>query len=247
MEKKELYNFDAVTDKLKGFKWIINSNNVKLVALMPYGDDGKVRLLSDGLLVKRTKLGHGFNSSRKWLKESMPGCDYYYDIKNVPETYNLRNELAGNRVVVELDENGIGLIDVVEYNPKDITENSSINEAQKIITFYEYDPAIETPHFGVICELNNTNEDLNGAPIWQVVPKILQNESNTDYAERAMKKGVRTVVQLNDNEIPSIIKELEKEGKLDNLKEFTTIPGMENDFIVESNSLAINNEINKSI
>ena len=50
MEKKELYNFDAVTDKLKGFKWIINSNNVKLVALMPYGDDGKVRLLSDGLL-----------------------------------------------------------------------------------------------------------------------------------------------------------------------------------------------------
>ena len=164
-----------------------------------------------------------------------------------PKSYNLRNELAGNRVVVELDENGIGLIDVVEYNPKDITENSSINEAQKIITFYEYDPAIETPHFGVICELNNTNEDLNGAPIWQVVPKILQNESNTDYAERAMKKGVRTVVQLNDNEIPSIIKELEKEGKLDNLKEFTTIPGMENDFIVESNSLAINNEINKSI
>lgn len=247
MEKKELYNFDAVTDNLKGFKWIINSNNVKLVALMPYGDDGKVKLLSDGLLVKRTKLGHGFNSSRKWLKESMPGCDYYYDIKDVPETADLRQELAGNRVVVELDENGIGQIDAIEYNPKNDINNSNITDAQRIITIYEYNPEYESPNFGEICELVNTSEYINDTPIWKIVPKILQNESNIDYALRARRKGVRTVIKIDDKEIPTLMEQLKDENKLENLKEFTTIPGMGDDFIVESNSLVINNEINKTI
>ncbi len=251
MKNKELYEFDAVNEKLKGIsKWIVNSKNVKLVALFPIGD-GKIRLLTDHIMVKKTNLGYGFNRSRKFLQDEMPGCDYYYEIAVKPETIDLRKSLVNNRISVNINEEGIGTIvgkidkDAFEYNKDDIAASPIKDEISKIVTFYEYNPIYESPTFGTTYELINTKDSINGSPIWKKVPKILQNQSGIDYAERALRKGVRTVILIDDNEMPRVIEMLEKEGKMDNLKEFITIPGMEEDYIVESNSLALRNEISK--
>ena len=246
MGKKVLYNLDAVNKILEK-----QSKYVKPVVVWPIGDD-KIRLLTDGIIVKRSRFNSSFERSRSFVQNLMIGCDYYYQIENVPETLYLREKLLNDRIAIDIDEKGIGTIigpvndDVLEYNPDEVVPVIN-DQAQKIVDLYEYNPMYEVPSFGTIYELINTNETINGTPIWRKEPKILQNESNIDYAIRALNKGVRTVVQLEESEIPSVVEELKKEGKLENLKEFVTIPGMKDNFIVESTPLRISKEVTKNL
>ena len=251
MEEKILYDFDAVTENLTGLNFIRQSGNVKLVIVWPMGD-GKIRLLKEGLLNRHGQLKNGFNRNREFVKSLMPGCDYYYEITPTKDNLDLRKKLINNRTAFTVDEDGVGYIkgrveeDALEYNPEDIN-NSSKTNAERITYFFEYDPLIENPSFGEIYELVKVDEDANHNPIWKMEPKILQNEHDLSYAERALEKGVRTVVKIADKDYDKVLQELIKEGLEFRLKEFSTVPGMDNDYVIERNTKQINNEIGKSL
>lgn len=258
MERIELYNLDAVIKNLKGFNYIKQSANIELVALWPVGED-KVRLIDKSLITKVTPIEHGFNRSREFVRSARPnsGCDYYYRIANKPETLELRKKLVNNRTIINVSKDELGYIgtivekvedDVLEYYPNDISKPSQSNVSmQKIKTFYEYNPLYETPSFGDICELVKVDTDANGVPIWKKVPKLIQNEHDSEYADRALNKGVRTVVEIPNKELEKVTKLLTAEGKASGLKEFTTIPSLGDNLFIESDALVINNTINKSL
>ena len=253
MEKVILYDLDAVDAKLKGFRnFINNSSGLELVAVWPIGD-GKIRLLTKGLIAEHTQLKHGFNRSREFIKSLMPECDYYYQIKPTKDNLELRKTLVNNRISINIDENGVGYIegkvndDTLVYNISDIEPKKSQIPAEKISYFYEYDPLYENPSFGENYELIKVDEDANHTPIWKKMPKIIQNEHSTSYAERALEKGVRTVVEISDEEYDEVLREIMRHGEQSKLKEFSTVPGMDDDFIIERSALQINNEIGKSL
>ncbi len=258
MERIELYDLDAVIKNLKGINYIKQSANIELVALWPVGDD-KIRLIDKSLITKVTPIEHGFNRSREFVRSVRPnsGCDYYYKIANKPETLELRKKLVNNRTIINVEKDELGYIgtivdkvedDVLEYYPKDIAKPEPSNVSiQKIKTFYEYNPLYETPSFGDICELVRVDTDANGIPIWKKVPKLIQNEHDSEYADRALDKGVRTVVEIPDKKLDEITKLLISEGKESGLKEFSTIPSLGDNLFIESDALVINNTISKSL
>ncbi len=122
----------------------------------------------------------------------------------------------------------------VVYNDKDdIPYKPDGLPKERIVTFYEYDPATERPTFGEACELNNIGTDANGEIIWCKTPKIIQNEHNAEYASRADHKKVRTVIELKDSEIDTIIPMLREQGKMNQVVEFSIITEMGSDFLIE--------------
>jgi hypothetical protein len=107
--------------------------------------------------------------------------------------------------------------------------------ADKIETFYEYDPFEETkPAFGDTYELTRVGTNDNGEVIWRKNSKIIQNESDIDYAIRAFENGSRTVVRIPDGKKgEEIINALTLEDKIGQVKEYTVYRDLSSDYLVE--------------
>ena len=168
----------------------------------------------------------------------------YTDIKKLQEL-NLDKLLSeeclsiytqkGNALTKTTLDEALDVTRIYEKDDQVEVKDTSL-PAYKISTFYEYNPLLETPSFGEVCELILVSNDANGTPIWRKMPKIIQNEHSAHYASRAFDKGIRTVVELPADS-KKIIDELTKEGKLDGLKEFRVLEEFGKDFLVEVPSL----------
>lgn len=122
----------------------------------------------------------------------------------------------------------------VLYHPNDkVAKKSSTVSSERIVSFYEYDPIIERPTFGESYELMMVGLDANGAPIWRKYPKIIQNQNSIEYRNRAIKKGVRTVVMIDQDNNENVLDMLASAGKLDQVKEFSVFEEMGDDFLIE--------------
>lgn len=326
--EKLLYPIDEVVSRLKGGDFIKNSKFLKVVALMPASVDGKARLVNvSSILVK----GQSFSSRVDELRSLMPGGDIYYEIDDVEETKDIREDLDLSKTVVSLDNNGLctishkdyyvmypieGISDELdkrirdlnltlsanvwviddggsisfEYNKPSSTishlsragyllkasdiqkiYDAGLNElllsddnfevfsqhgeqirkvpfddkvmkkypgkvsvkpaktSSKIQTYYEFDPMEEkAPTFGELVEIEPVST-LGGETVWKITPKIVQNESGYEFAERAAEKGIRVAVTMPDE----VRDELEQEGKGAHIKEFINAPGMGNRYFIE--------------
>lgn len=335
MKRIELYSLEEINNYLSGLKYIQYSHLISAKGLFPIGDD-KVRVENASFFSKSSPgFKEGYQRTRRLLREYMTGCDLYFEIKDVPETAEMRRDLSQGKVVVEVDDNGVGTIaekkyfflrdvpapmktkmkginfsDIAWVIPTDndfkisftepsadealfaqkgslitVTDINKIKElgfgsfllghdhfstyvqhgtkieetslednldttvvfnekdeipvspsripTERITTFYEYDAREERPTFGEYCELINIGKDANGEIIWIKMPKIIQNEHNEEYADRADAKKVRTVVELTDQELAKILPELNEKGKTSHLVEFAVIEEMGSDFLIE--------------
>ncbi len=262
MERVVLYDLDDVIKNMKGLKFTKNSNNLELVALWPI-DNERVRILDNSLLTEYAGLANGFNRSRNFIrklgKELAPNsyCDYYYQIKNVPETAPLREKLADSQLIVNAEKDEVGYIGYVEGKVKDGTKEYFPHDIQTpketsipthdIHIFYEYDPKYEKPSYGNIFELIKVADDANGTPIWKREDKIIQNESSEEYAERALNKGVRTMVDVPSDKYEEVKREVSRVGRQKYLREFVTLPEMGNDYYLENNTLKLQGNIDKQL
>ena len=118
----ELYSNEAINSYLKGIDYIKNSHFIISKGLFPIGD-GKVRIIngsafsnslsSNGYNIEGYK--NGFNKTRQALRSLMPGADFYYEIKDDPNSAKMRKDLALDKTIVSVDENGVGVIKSKKY------------------------------------------------------------------------------------------------------------------------------------
>ncbi len=200
----------------------------------------------------------GDNTTLSYSQEGLinPAKAYILNSKNIIDIYNagLEDKILkdGNYGIFKQFKNSFKEISIDEYEEDtliyysdDIKKNSKTNlPAKRIHYFYEYNPLLESPSFGEVCELIYITQDEEGIPVWKKMPKIMQNEHDSEYLNKTLEKGIRTVVEVKDEDLDKVTRELKASNKLNRLKEFNSIPGME-DYLVEQEVLEKNNIIKR--